>query len=247
MNSPHASRQETFGRRRLFSAGVAGLALALALPSAAIASSVANPSTHQKTTANHHHGGTDPSNVELFGTVVSVGAGSFVVQDSNGFWRTIVLESTTTYAEGPMKMAPAATATDIADGVMVQVSGTVDANHTSLDAATVHIQLSVVRGTVQTATASTLVLTVPQSSTPATVDVNPQTVVFTHGGVVTQASAAPGTVVEAFGLSQPDGSLLALYLGVGVGHQGFDHSSDYGFSVPNRGGPNHFRGFGHKH
>jgi hypothetical protein len=185
--------------------------------------------------------------VELSGTVVSVGAGSFVIQDGSGFWRTIVLESTTTYAEGPMKMTPAPTASNIADGVMVQVSGTVDANHTSLDATSVRIELSVVRGTVQTATASTLVLTVPKSSTPATVDVDPQTVVFTHSGVVSLASAAAGTMVEAFGLPQPDGSLLALYLGVGVGHQGFDHSSDYGFFVPNRGGPNHFRGFGHKH
>ena len=131
--------------------------------------------------------------------------------------------------------------------MMVQVSGTVDADHVSLDAASVRIQLSVVRGTVQTATSSTLVLTVPKSSTPETVDVNPQTVVFTHSGVVTLASAVPGSVVEAFGLPQSDGSLLALYLGVGVGHQGFDHSSDYSFSVPNRGGPNHFRGFGHKH
>jgi hypothetical protein len=224
-----------------------GLALAIALPSAAIAATTAKPGTQQNTTAKHHHPGADSSGVELSGTVVSVGTGTFVLQDGNGFWRTVVLETTTTYTEGPMKMAPAATATDIADGAMVQVSGTVDANHTSLDAASVRIQLSIVRGTVQTATPTTLVVTTPGSSTLATIDVNPQTVVFTHSGVVTLASATTGSFVEAFGLPQPDGSLLALYLGVGAGHQGFDHSSDFSFSVPNRGGPNHFRGFGHKH
>jgi hypothetical protein len=130
---------------------------------------------------------------------------------------------------------------------MIQVSGTVDANHTSLDAVSVRIELSVIGGVVQSASSSTVVVTAGQSATQKTIDVNPQTVVVTHSGVEPLASVMPGAVVEAFGLPQPDGSLLALYLGVGTAHQGFDHASDFGFFVPNRGGPNHFRGFGHRH
>jgi len=247
MISRHELGRRAVQRHRLLPAAVVGLALCLALPSAALASSMAHPGLHAKTSVAHHGGEPGSSNVELFGSVVSMGAGSVVIQDDSGFWRTIVLGSTTTYSEGPMKMTPPPSSTDLAVGSMIQVSGTVDANHTSLDAVSVRIELSVIGGIVQTATSSTVVVTLGQSTTLKTIDVNPQTVVFTHGGMVTLASVIAGAAVEAFGLPQPDGSLLALYLGVGTGHQGFDHSSDFGFSVPNRGGPNHFRGFGHRH
>jgi hypothetical protein len=220
---------------------VAGLALALAVPSAAIASTVG---VHASPSTRPHHDGAGSSGTELAGTVVSVGVGSVVIQDGDGFWRTVVLGPATTYSEGPMKMAPAATSTDVAVGAMVRVSGTVDPNHTSLDAGSVQIELTSVRGIIQSVTTTAIVISEAGSSTQETVDVNPQTVVFTQGGIVTLASAVQGAVVEAFGLPQSDGSLLALYLRVGQGHQDFGHGWSYGFSVPNRVGPNHFRGFG---
>ena len=235
-------------RHRLLPAVVAGLALCLAVPSVALAASSTRPAVHAATARSHHFGGST-GHIVLSGSVVSIGTGSIVIQDKQGFWRTIVLSSSTTYSEGPMTMQPAASSSDLAVGSTVEVSGTVDADHTSLDAVSVRIELSSVRGvvtsvTLTSATLTTVVVTVDQSSTPMTIDVNPQTVVFTHGGVVTLASVVVGSAIEAFGLPQTDGSLLALYLGVKSGHEGFDHN--FGFSVPNRTGPNHFHGLGHK-
>ncbi len=60
------------------------------------------------------------------GTVVSVSGDTITVTDPEGFSRTIVTSSSTTYANG--LSAPLAT------GAEIHATGTVDANHTSLDA-----------------------------------------------------------------------------------------------------------------
>lgn len=233
-------------RHRLIPALVAGLALCLAVPSVALASGSKSPAVHAKGASPHHDGGLGSSHVDLAGSIVSIGTGSVVIQDRQGFWRTIVLGTSTTYSEGPMKMSPAASSSDLAVGATIEAVGTVDADHTSLDATSVRIELATVRGVVQSVTTTSVVVTVDHGSTTKTIDVNPQTVVFTHSGVTTLASVVVGASVEGFGLVQTDGSLLALYLGVGTEHQGFDHASDFGFSVPNRTSSHHFHGSGHK-
>jgi len=60
------------------------------------------------------------------GTVVSVSGDTITVTDPEGFTRTIVTSSSTTYDNG--LSAPLAT------GAEIHATGTVDANHTSLDA-----------------------------------------------------------------------------------------------------------------
>jgi hypothetical protein len=60
------------------------------------------------------------------GTVVSVSGDTITVTDPEGFTRTIVTSSSTTYDNG--LSAPLAT------GAKIHATGTVDANHTSLDA-----------------------------------------------------------------------------------------------------------------
>jgi hypothetical protein len=157
-----------------------------------------------------------------------------------------VLGTSTTYTEGPMKVAPAVSATDLAVGSEISVEGSVDLNHTSLNASQVRIELSTVRGTIQSISPSAIMVNGPQPLLMRTVDLNAQTVVFSHAGVVALSTLSQGSFVEAFGIVQPDGSLLALYLGVDPQRHGFDHDSDFGFNLPNRSGPNHYTGRGSK-
>lgn len=71
----------------------------------------------------------------LGGQVVAVSATTITVADRDGFWRTINTSSTTTYSD-----ASGATTRDaVAVGQFVGATGTVDADHTSLDAASVQV------------------------------------------------------------------------------------------------------------
>lgn len=65
----------------------------------------------------------------LAGTVTSVSGSTVLIKDRDGFTRTIVLSSKTTYDDG-LNVA-------LATGTKIHAQGTVDANGTSLDATTV--------------------------------------------------------------------------------------------------------------
>jgi Domain of unknown function (DUF5666) len=73
----------------------------------------------------------------LDGTVVSVdaSAGTIVVADDQGFYRTIAVTSATTYT----KDGSSATSAAVAVGAHVEATGAIDANHTSLDATSVNV------------------------------------------------------------------------------------------------------------
>jgi len=69
------------------------------------------------------------------GQVVSVSGDAIVVSDGDGFYRTINTNSSTTITKG----VTSATLSDVSVGEFVGADGTVDANHTSLDAVSLHI------------------------------------------------------------------------------------------------------------
>lgn len=73
----------------------------------------------------------------LFGTVTSVAGNSVVITDLEGFSRTIVVDSSTSYT----KSGVTASLSDIDVGSGIIAEGTVDANLTSLDATSVVIGL----------------------------------------------------------------------------------------------------------
>jgi hypothetical protein len=73
----------------------------------------------------------------LFGTVTSVSGDTVVITDLEGFSRTIVVESSTTYT----KSGATASLSDVVVGSDIIAEGTVDANGTSLDATHVVIGL----------------------------------------------------------------------------------------------------------
>jgi hypothetical protein len=69
----------------------------------------------------------------LFGTVTAVQGNTITISDLEGFSRTIVVDSSTTYT----KSGATATLADISVGTLISAEGTVDANLTSLDATSV--------------------------------------------------------------------------------------------------------------
>ena len=69
----------------------------------------------------------------LFGTVTAVQGDTITISDLEGFSRTIVVDSSTTYT----KSGATATLADISVGTLISAEGTVDANLTSLDATSV--------------------------------------------------------------------------------------------------------------
>jgi hypothetical protein len=73
----------------------------------------------------------------LFGTVSSVSGDTVVITDLEGFSRTIVVDSSTTYS----KAGATASLSDVAVGSDIIAEGTVNANATSLDATNVVIGL----------------------------------------------------------------------------------------------------------
>ena len=88
----------------------------------------------------------------LFGTVTSVSGDTILIRDPQGFTRTILVGTGTTYSGG--------TLSDIVMGTKIVASGTVDPNGTTLDAVTVKIgsqgTTEVIRGSVTAFTSSSV-------------------------------------------------------------------------------------------
>jgi hypothetical protein len=96
---------------------------------AAAASSSAPDAGHARPTGPPARGVYKPGQPILFGSVKSVSGATIRVTDQQGFTRTVVTSSKTTYKDG-------ATASP-AVGTKIIAIGSVDANGTSLDAATI--------------------------------------------------------------------------------------------------------------
>lgn len=93
---------------------------------------------------------------ELFGTVTSVSGSTITIKDPQGFSRTIVVGSATTYTQGGATSTIAA----VVDGAKIVAQGTIDANGTSLDALSVDVgtsgQIGFTYGTVTAVTSSSV-------------------------------------------------------------------------------------------
>lgn len=81
--------------------------------------------------------GIDIELARIGGQVVSVSGNAITVSDRDGFYRTVTVSGTTTYA----KSGAGATLSDVTTGSFIMAEGTVDANHTTLDASSVGIGL----------------------------------------------------------------------------------------------------------
>jgi hypothetical protein len=72
------------------------------------------------------------------GQVVSVNGDSITISDRDGFYRTISVSSSTVYSKGGVSAA----LSDVTSGWFIVAEGTVDANHTTLNANAVGIGLA---------------------------------------------------------------------------------------------------------
>jgi hypothetical protein len=92
----------------------------------------------------------------LFGTVTSASSTSITIKDPQGFTRTIVVGSATTYTQGGASSTLAAAVV----GAKIVAQGTIDTNGTSLDALSVDIgtagQMDFTYGTVTAVTSSSV-------------------------------------------------------------------------------------------
>jgi hypothetical protein len=73
----------------------------------------------------------------LVGTVTGVNGDTITITDPQGFTRTIVVDSSTSYS----KSSGTASLSDVRVGSEISAEGAVDANGTSLAAASVHVGL----------------------------------------------------------------------------------------------------------
>jgi len=90
-------------------------------------------STTSATTA----AGIDIELARIGGQVVSVSGNTITVSDRDGFYRTVTVSGTTTFSKG----GASAALSDVTTGSLVMAEGTVDTNHTTLDASSVGIGL----------------------------------------------------------------------------------------------------------
>ena len=123
---------------------------------------------------------------ELFGTVKSISGNAITISDPQGFSRTIVVSSATTYTNA----GAAGTLANVVVGSKIAAQGTIDANLTSLDASSVaigaasHVQEA--KGTVTAVTSSSV--TVKSSDNTLTTYTYTPTTTFVEGSLAISAS-----------------------------------------------------------
>ncbi|MGZ6880854.1 MAG: hypothetical protein ACXVGB_13270 [Mycobacteriaceae bacterium] len=124
---PLSTRSRRRARRVVIAVAAGGLVLAGT--GAAYATTVGAP-TPSADSANGSSNAARPAHQpHLGGTVASVSPGAVTVTDRDGFTRTIRTSPTTTYGSG--------LTADLAVGTHIHAVGTLDADHTSLDATTI--------------------------------------------------------------------------------------------------------------
>jgi hypothetical protein len=133
---------------------------------------------------------------ELFGTVKSVSGDTILITDPQGFTRTILVSSATTYSQG-------GSLADVVVGAKIFAQGTVDANGTSLDALTIDVgtagQNGFTWGKITAVTSSSVTL-VSGSGTSTTFSYTTDTTIKAVGHDSTPLTSADLVVGEYAGV-----------------------------------------------
>lgn len=133
---------------------------------------------------------------QLAGTVVSKTADQVVVQDGQGFYRTVKVDGQTQYFDG----SATKTLDDVTVGHAVAAFGSVDADHTDLDARYLDIQPDTVTGTVASVDTTAQTITVTTSTGTVTVQVSASTTYQTPGTSGSLGAVAAGDRIRAVGV-----------------------------------------------
>jgi hypothetical protein len=138
------------------------------------------------------------------GTVHSISGSDITVVDSEGFWRSVATSSGTTYREAGASVG----ASEVKVGSTIVATGTVAADHTTLDATTIQILLPTVAGKVSSISGDTVTVTTPGGGT-AKVTLTPTTTYHNGRSSGTRADVKVGVGIVAQGTKAADGSLTA--------------------------------------
>lgn len=148
------------------------------------------------------------SEIDIFspsisGTVVSVTSGTITVKDVQGFWHTVNISASTTYEDG----GASATAAAVTTGAQVTAIGTVDADHTDLDATDVQVILPSVNGKVTAVSGSTITLSTRSGT--VTVTTTASTAYLTSSGTGSASDVTTGSLISAEGQQSSSSALTA--------------------------------------
>ena len=133
----------------------------------------------------------------ISGQIMSVATNQFVIQDGQGFWRTVNTSTSTLYSSGGTPVASAA----IVTGANVVAFGAVDVNHTDLDAASVFILGPTTEGEVLKIHGDRLLLRTLKGAR-VTVVTGPHTIVRVHGRRASLRAIKLGRSITVLGRSR---------------------------------------------
>ena len=136
----------------------------------------------------------------IAGTVQQASSGQFVVKDAQGFWRTVSTSGNPTYQSGGTTVTSAA----VVSGAEVVAFGTVDADHTTLDAVSVFILGPTETGKVWSKHGDTVTLHLTGGKSLAVV-VSSHTVYRAHGKQSSLGDLRTGQTVTVLGHSSHGG------------------------------------------
>ena len=132
---------------------------------------------------------------ELFGTVTAVSGNTITITDPQGFSRTILVGTATTYTVGG---APGSL-TNVTVGTKIVAQGTIDTNKTTLDALTVKIgsagTMDNFRGVVTAFTPTSLTVLAKGATTPTVFTLSTTTTYKDDGETLSAADLAVGSNV----------------------------------------------------
>jgi hypothetical protein len=153
---------------------------------------------------------------ELSGKVTAMAGGTITLTDSQGFWRTVKASAKTTYT----RSGESGDASDVTVGSQITAVGSVDADHTDLDASRINVVLPSLSGKV-TAISGGMITLQPFGGRSQTVDTTASTT-FSDGGTAgSLGDVSVGDFISATGTHGSNGSFRAIEVSVyggGAGH-----------------------------
>ncbi|HXY44929.1 MAG TPA: DUF5666 domain-containing protein [Acidimicrobiales bacterium] len=141
----------------------------------------------------------------LQGTVLSISGGTIVIEDSQGFHRTIDTTTSTTYSEAGTTVS----ATAVTDGLDIVAFGSIAADHTDLDATTVEVTGPVAGGKVTNVSGTTITVSAPWGTGSTKITTTSSTI-FRNGDKSSSIVAVKlGDLLTAIGTRASDGTFAA--------------------------------------
>ncbi len=148
----------------------------------------------------------------LQGEVVSNSGGTIVIEDAQGFQRTVDTSGSTTYTEAGATVPTSA----VTNGLDIIAFGTIASDHTDLDATTVEVIGPVAAGKVTKISGTTITVSSPWGGGGSTTIATTPSTIFRKGGKASSlARLKVGDIVTAIGTRESGGTFAATAVSFG--------------------------------